>query len=310
MAPQKPSESLVVRGRFAPSPTGPLHFGSLVAALGSCLQARSQGGLWTLRVEDLDTARCRPEYAIDMLATLERLGFAWDGELLWQSRRGPSYAAALGRLAELGAVFPCACSRRELADSQLAPDGAAVYPGTCRAGLAEGRSVRASRLRAPDERLAFIDAVQGQVSQDLAGEVGDFVLARADGSYAYQLAVVVDDAESGITEIVRGADLLASTPRQILLQRLLGYATPRYAHLPVAVDADGEKLSKQTLACPVDATHPLPALLAALRFLGQGPPRFLCDASRDELWRWAIANWRLDRVPKRRQLPAPDGRQS
>ncbi len=305
MALQNPSESLLVRGRFAPSPTGPLHFGSLVAALGSCLQARSQGGLWTLRVEDLDAARCRPEYAQDMLATLERLGFAWDGELLWQSRRGPRYAAALGRLAELGAVFPCACSRRELADSQLAPDGAAVYPGTCRAGLAEGRRARASRLRVPGERLAFVDAVQGHVSQDLAAEVGDFVLARADGSYAYQLAVVVDDADGGITEIVRGADLLASTPRQILLQRLLGYATPRYAHLPVAVDADGEKLSKQTLACPVDAARPVPTLLAVLRFLGQEPPASLVDASVSELWNWAIANWRLDRVPFCRQLPAP-----
>lgn len=306
MAQPYPAESATAHGRFAPSPTGPLHFGSLVAAVGSFLQARAQGGRWTLRMEDLDSARCRPEYARDMLRALEGFGLSWDGEPLWQSRRGPHYAAALERLAALGKVFPCACSRRELADSQLAPDGAAVYPGTCRAGLPPGKLARASRLRLPCWRISFVDAVQGELVQDLARDVGDFVLARSDGSYAYQLAVVVDDAASGITEVVRGADLLASTPRQILLQRLLGYSTPRYAHLPVAVDRCGGKLSKQTLACPADATHPLPTLLAVLRFLGQEPPPSLVDASVAELWHWAIANWRLERVPRCRTLPAPD----
>lgn len=292
-------------GRFAPSPTGPLHFGSLVAAVGSYLQARSQGGLWSLRLEDLDRPRCRENFARDMLLTLEAFGFAWDGEVLWQSRRDPAYAAALNRLQALSRVFACACSRRELADSQLAPDGAAIYPGTCRAGLAPGKMARASRLLVPQETVTFSDALQGELAQRLATEVGDFVLRRADGIYAYQLAVVVDDAEQGITEVVRGADLLASTPRQILLQRLLGYATPRYAHLPVAVDVQGEKLSKQTRALPVDAGRPIPLLLAVLRFLGQAPPAHLADAGLDELWTWAVANWQLERVPRCRTVPAP-----
>jgi len=293
-------------GRFAPSPTGPLHFGSLVAAVGSYLEARHQGGRWSLRIEDLDRPRCRDAFALDMLRTLEVFGFAWDGEVLWQSRRGGAYDDALEKLTSLDRVFSCACTRRELADSLLAPDGAVVYPGTCRAGLPPGKDSRASRLRVPAERIAFVDAVQGKVSQNLATEVGDFVLARADGIFAYQLAVVVDDAEQGITEVVRGADLLASTPRQILLQRLLGYRTPSYAHLPVAVDRGGEKLSKQTRALPVDAARPVPLLLAVLRFLGQAPPASLDDASVEELWRWGIANWRLDRVLRARTLPAPE----
>lgn len=299
------SETAVLHGRFAPSPTGPLHFGSLVAAVGSCLEARSRGGRWSLRIEDLDGVRCRDEYAQEMLRTLADFGFRWDGEVIWQSRRGPVYGFALERLAALGRVYACACSRRELADSQLAPDGAAVYPGNCRSGLPAGKSARASRLRVQDERISFSDAIQGEFAQDLATEVGDFLLARTDASYAYQLAVVVDDAASGVTEVVRGADLLASTPRQILLQRLLGCPTPRYAHLPVAVGDDGEKLSKQTLACPVDAGRPVPALLAALRFLGQQPPASLIEAGVDQLWLWAIANWRLERVPRRRTLAAP-----
>ena len=292
-------------GRFAPSPTGPLHFGSLVAAVGSLLQARQGGGRWSLRIEDLDRPRCSPAFADDMLRTLESFGFAWDGEILWQSRRAAAYAAALERLRMLGHVFPCACTRRELADSTLAADGAAIYPGTCRGGLPAGKPARAWRLRVPALHIAFADAVQGEVSQDLAAEVGDFVLLRADGITAYQLAVVVDDAEQGITEVVRGADLLASTPRQILLQRLLGYATPAYVHLPVAVDPQGEKLSKQTLAMPVAAADPVPALLAALRFLGQAPPPDLALGGREDVWRWALAHWQIARVPRCRTLPAP-----
>jgi len=295
-----------LHGRFAPSPTGPLHFGSLVAAVGSYLEARHHGGRWSLRIEDLDRPRCRDEFSQEMLRTLVAFGFAWDGEVVWQSRRARGYERALERLAALGQVYPCACTRRELADSLLAPDGAVVYPGTCRAGLPPGKTARASRLRVPAERCAFIDAIQGEVSQNLVTEVGDFVLRRADGIIAYQLAVVVDDAEQDISEVVRGADLLASTPRQIVLQRMLGYRTPRYAHLPVAVDRSGEKLSKQTRALPVDPARPLPTLLAVLRFLGQAPPACLDDASVEELWRWAIANWRLDSVPRVRTLPGPE----
>ena len=256
-------------------------------------------------MEDLDRPRCRDAAAQDILRTLAAYGFTWDGEVLWQSRRQDAYAAALDRLRAIDRVFACACSRRELADSQLAPDGAAVYPGTCRQGLPKGKHARASRLLVPTETVSFVDAIQGEVTQYLPTEVGDFVLQRADGIFAYQLAVVIDDGEQGVTEVVRGADLLGSTPRQILLQRLLEYATPRYAHLPVVVDGRGEKLSKQTRAQPVDLDRPNAAILAALIFLGQAPPPCLGDAKLDELWRWAIANWRLERVPRCRSAPVP-----
>ncbi|MBI5899386.1 MAG: tRNA glutamyl-Q(34) synthetase GluQRS [Rhodocyclales bacterium] len=288
----------IYRGRFAPSPTGPLHFGSLVAAMGSCLEARSRGGAWLLRIEDVDAPRCSMAAAGEILRMLEACGFEWDGAPVWQSRRDEAYAAALERLKAAGVVFPCACTRRELADSALAPDGAAIYPGTCRAGLAPGREARAWRLRVGDARLGFEDAIQGRIDSDLATEAGDFVLLRADGLFAYQLAVVVDDAEAGITDVVRGADLLLSTARQIHLQHCLGVATPAYAHLPVAVNAAGEKLSKQTLAAPLDANHPVPALVAALDFLGQRPPAELVRGTVAELWAWAGANWRLERVPR------------
>jgi glutamyl-Q tRNA(Asp) synthetase len=294
----KGSVKKAYRGRFAPSPTGSLHFGSLVAATGSYLEARAQGGEWLLRMEDVDAPRCSSAAADDILRGLEACGFEWDGAPVWQSRRGEAYAAALERLKAAGVVFPCACTRRELADSMLAPDGAAIYPGTCRGGLPVGRSARAWRLRVGDARIAFDDAIQGPVSSKLARDAGDFVLLRADGLHAYQLAVVVDDAESGITDVVRGADLLLSTARQIYLQQCLGVATPAYAHLPVAVNAAGEKLSKQTLAAPLDVNRPVPALLAALGFLGQAPPPELAAADVASVWAWARANWRRGRVPR------------
>jgi len=290
------------RGRFAPSPTGPLHFGSLVAAVGSFLEARTRRGEWHLRMEDVDAPRCSAAAAGEILRTLEACGFAWDGGVVWQSRRGDAYAAALERLKAAGRVFPCACTRRELADSAIAPDGAAIYPGTCRAGLAPGRTARAWRLRVGEARVGFDDAIQGRIDSDLARDAGDFILLRADGLFAYQLAVVVDDAETGITHVVRGADLLASTSRQIFLQQCLGVPTPEYAHLPVVVNAAGEKLSKQTRAAPVDSTRPGPALFAALAFLGQRPPAELRAAPMNELWAWAMANWRLADVPRG---PAP-----
>jgi len=286
------------RGRFAPSPSGPLHFGSLVAAAGSFLEARTRGGEWLLRMEDVDQPRCSMAAAGEIIRALEALGFAWDGEVVWQSRRTEAYAAALERLKAAGRVFPCGCTRRELADSAIAPDGAAIYPGTCRQGLPEGRAPRAWRIAVGDVRISFDDAIQGRVVSDLASEAGDFILLRADGFYAYQLAMVVDDAEAGITHVVRGADLLASTPRQIFLQQCLGLPTPGYAHLPVAVNAAGEKLSKQTRAAPVDISRPGPALFAALDFLGQRPPPELSRATVAELWAWACANWRLVRVPR------------
>ncbi|KAF7598404.1 MAG: tRNA glutamyl-Q(34) synthetase GluQRS [Candidatus Dactylopiibacterium carminicum] len=289
-------------GRFAPSPTGLLHAGSLLAALASCLEARSQGGQWLVRIEDVDLPRCSPEAAHGILRQLESFGFEWDGEPLWQSHRSEAYTAALERLRAAGHVYPCACTRREIADSALlAPDGAHRYPGTCRTGLPPGRSPRAWRLRCPPGLIAWHDAVQGTQAEDVNAAVGDFVLLRADGLFAYQLAVVVDDAEQGIGEIVRGADLLDSTARQILLQRLLGHDTPRYAHLPVLTNAGGEKLSKQTRALPLDETAPGPALATALDFLSQQPPDDLAHWPLPEIWHWALAHWSLTRVPKVRQ---------
>ena len=264
-------------GRFAPSPTGPLHFGSLVAALASWLDARAAGGRWLVRIEDLDAPRTQPGAADDILRTLAQMGLAWDGDVVYQSRRSNLYAQALQRLE--GHTYWCGCTRREIADSALglAADGAQIYPGICRGGSRKTR--RALRVRTTTEVLSFSDRVQGRQQQALESEVGDFILHRADGQYAYQLAVVVDDAEQGVTDVVRGADLLDSTARQIWLQRLLGYAQPRYLHVPAAVNAAGEKLSKQTGATPVAGRKD--ALRAALAFLGQQETGDLAEAVRN-----------------------------
>lgn len=286
------------RGRFAPSPTGPLHFGSMVAAVGSFLQAKSRGGEWLVRMEDLDPPREVPGAADDILRTLEAFGLHWDGVVMYQSRRQGVYQAAMKMLERLDAIYPCACSRREIADSSVKGVDGPVYPGTCRASLAPGRTPRAWRVKVDGATVEFADALQGRIVRDLAADFGDFVLRRADGFYAYQLAVVVDDAEQGVTEVVRGADLIESTPRQMHLQRLLNLPTPDYMHLPVALNARGEKLSKQTLAAPVDATRPQQLLFQILRFLGQPPPAELADVGLDNFWRWAVANWDAKRVPR------------
>jgi len=311
------ASSIRYHGRFAPSPTGPLHFGSLVAAVGSHADARAHGGEWRVRIEDIDRPRSTPGAADAILRALEALGMSWDGPVLYQSRRDDAYRAALDRLAAAGLTYPCGCSRREIADSAVRFGGDApepgvpspqhresIYPGTCRSGLAPGRMARAVRCRVADETIAFEDAVQGTVRQNLARAVGDFVLLRADGIVAYQLAVVVDDADQGITDVVRGADLLDSTPRQIHLQRALGIPTPRYCHLPVAVDARGDKLSKQTHAAPVDPGRPLEALRQALAFLGHAPPPGIDDVR--VLWDWAFAHWERARIPRRRALAVPE----
>ena len=287
-------------GRFAPSPTGPLHLGSLVAALASWLDARQAGGRWLVRMEDLDTPRVMPGAADTILRQLDSFGLHWDGEVVFQGRRTDLYEQALRALSSF--TYPCACSRKELEDSALAIDGARVYPGTCRAGLAASRRGRASyavRLRTEDAPIEFTDRVQGRQSQRLARDVGDFVLRRADGVYTYQLAVVADDADQGVTDVVRGADLLDSTARQIALQRHLGVPTPRYLHVPVVVNAAGEKLSKQT-----HAPDAQPAQLAqAMAFLGLSPPTGLAQG---DLLPWALGEWRADRVPRVRSR-APTG---
>jgi len=288
-------------GRFAPSPTGPLHFGSLVAGLASWLDARAARGKWLLRMEDLDKPREQPGAADAILQQLDDIGLHWDGPVLYQSSRAATYAAALQHLSALGATYPCGCTRSEMADSALAIDGARIYPGTCRAGVAPGKAARATRVRTTSDPIDFVDRVQGKMVQSVEREVGDFVLRRADGLIAYQLAVVVDDAEQGVTDVVRGADLLDSTARQIWLQRLLGYATPRYLHVPIAVSAAGEKLSKQTGARSIDRAHVAEWLARALAFLGHPPPRGL--AAR-ELLEWALANWDVARIPRLRASPA------
>ena len=281
-------------GRYAPSPTGPLHFGSLVAAVGSYLDARAQGGRWLLRMEDLDPPREIPGAADGILKSLEAFGFEWDGEVLYQSRRHAAYAEAAAQLLATGAAFPCACTRKEIADSGVHGLEGPIYPGTCRHGLPPGREARALRLTAPDQVIAFEDGLQGTVSQNLARDIGDFIIRRADGIHAYQLAVVVDDAFQGVNHVVRGADLLLSTPRQLWLQELLGLTRPSYLHLPVAVNPAGEKLSKQTHARPVSDTQPGHGLWAALVYLRQEPPEALRDASIDVLWTWAMAHWRRE----------------
>jgi len=286
------------RGRFAPSPTGPLHFGSMVAAVGSFLQAKSRGGQWLVRIEDLDPPREAPGAADDVLRTLEACGLHWDGTVMYQSRRHGVYEATMKMLERLDAIYPCACSRSEIADSSMRGVDGPVYPGTCRAGLAPGREPRAWRVKVDGHVIEFTDALQGRVRRTLATDFGDFVLRRADGYFAYQLAVVVDDAEQGITEVVRGADLIESTPRQMHLQRLLSLPTPAYVHLPAALNARGEKLSKQTFAAPVDSARPQQLLFQVLRFLGQQPPPELMENNLDDFWRWALTHWRLERVPR------------
>lgn len=294
------------RGRFAPSPTGALHFGSLVAALGSWLDARAAGGEWLVRIEDLDPPREVPGAASDILRALEALGLGWDGPVVRQSGRGEAYRAALAALAAAGATYPCACTRREIGDAARAGvDGGLVYPGTCRDGLPPGRAPRALRMRVGEAVVAFDDVLQGRVRHALAREVGDFVLQRADGLFAYQLAVVVDDAEQGVTDVVRGADLLDSTPRQMLLQRRLGVPTPRYLHLPVVTDARGEKLSKQTGAAPIDCSRPGAALAAALRFLGQRVDDGLVAGPPEALLAFAAARWERASIPPTRAARGP-----
>jgi glutamyl-Q tRNA(Asp) synthetase len=268
---------VAVIGRFAPSPTGPLHLGSLVAAVGSWLSARSRGGRWLVRMEDLDRPRVIAGADQEILAALRRYGLEWDGEVVYQSRRVSLYEAALQSLRERGLVFDCACSRAELQRAASAPaagdpaERERVYPGTCRGGLPEGRVARAVRFRAPERVISFVDRRAGMVEENVALRTGDFVVKRADGVFAYQLAVVVDDEAQGVTEVVRGADLLDSTARQIALQEALGYHRPEYEHLPLVLAPDGSKLGKR------DGPLPLPALdgrrLAeslqfALNFLG------------------------------------------
>jgi glutamyl-Q tRNA(Asp) synthetase len=299
----------VATGRFAPSPTGPLHLGSLVAALGSWLFARAKGGRWLVRLEDLDAPRVVPGAADEILRSLERYGLTWDGEVVFQSRRLARYDAALEILLKRKMAYACACSRADLARAASAPDRAdpippGVYPGRCRSGLPPGKATRAVRFRVPAGVFPFEDLVLGSCSEDVAASVGDFVVKRADGPFAYQLAVVVDDAAQDVTEVVRGADLLDSTARQIALQKALGLPTPAYAHLPLVLGPDGKKLGKRDGALPLETLDEarLRATLAlALGALGQESP----EGTPPEMLREARAHFSPEDIPREpRRAPA------
>ncbi len=294
---QTTGQNTQVVGRYAPSPSGALHFGSLVAALASFLQARSANGAWVLRIEDIDPPREVPGAADAILHALEVYGLHWDGAVLYQSSRLDAYADAIAALKAENRAFDCACTRKQARKGPAGLEGS-IYPGTCRHGLPAGRAARSVRVAVDARDCGFLDAIQGDVSQNLKHEVGDFILRRADGYFAYQLAVVVDDAHQGITEVVRGADLLTSTPRQIYLQQCLGLVTPQYCHIPIVLDARGEKLSKHSHAKALDLRRPGYGLFAALAFLGQSSPPDLSGAAPEELLAWAVANWTIANVPK------------
>jgi len=275
------------RGRFAPSPSGPLHAGSLVAAMASYVHARQHQGIWLLRIEDVDETRTQPGAADHIQHILDALGFEWDGKVIFQSQRKERYAAVIGHLIDSGHAYACACSRADIASTGRQGIEGWIYPGSCREGIPEGKAPRTIRLRTHDFPIRFHDLIVGDQCQRLESEVGDFVIRRADGYTAYQLAVVVDDGDQGITHVVRGADLLSSTARQIYLQQLLGLPCPQYAHTPLVLDEQGRKLSKQDQAHPVSADDPLLSLRFAYQFLYKSPvePDL---SSVSEFWQWAI----------------------
>lgn len=286
-------------GRFAPSPTGPLHFGSLLAAVASYLDARSNSGRWLLRIEDIDPPRAQAHADTEIVQALEAYGFEWDGEIHYQSRRIEAHRAIIRRLLDAGLAYPCGCSRQDLAACRRGPLGI-IYPGRCRSGCDAPET--AIRLRTDDRPVEFADRLQGLQRQRLESESGDFVILRRDGRIAYQLAVVADDFDQGITHVVRGIDLMPSTPRQIFLQQRLGYATPSYAHVPVAENPAGEKLGKSTGAPAIPRDEVRPTLVAALSALGQRPPADLVTTSLDALWDWASRHWSIDRLAGRKAI--------
>lgn len=300
LIPSKPK----YRGRFAPSPTGPLHLGSLYTALASFLQAKAQQGEWRLRIDDVDPFRTAADATDRILRTLEAFGLQWDGPILYQSSRFEAYRTAIERLEFLERVYACTCSRKDLAAYSVGNAETAIYPGFCRNKKRRTQNEQyALRVITENSTVIFEDALQGTQSHNLATEVGDFIILRRDRVYAYHLATVLDDFEQGITEVVRGVDLLDSTPRQIYLQRLLGLSTPAYAHVPVLVDSDGIKLSKQTFADPVDERNPSSILVELLTLLNQNPPRELALASKQEILDWAVRNWDISRISALRTVP-------
>ncbi len=293
-------------GRFAPSPTGPLHFGSLVTALASYLEARRHHGGWQLRIENIDPPREMPGAIDRILHALELFGFEWTGPVVYQSTRLEAYQEALMRLEQAGRAYPCACTRREVRQSAREGLDGPVYPGTCRAGLPAGREGRSIRVRTDGAEIEFADRFQGALAIDLEQDMGDFVVLRADGHVAYHLASAMDDGAQEITHVVRGVDLLYSTPRHIHLMKLLGLQVPEYAHLPVVLNRQGQKLSKQTGARELDPDRPVAQLHTALVALGQRPPAKLKRARLQELWQWAEAHWDPAILTGVRELQLPE----
>ncbi len=287
------------KGRFAPSPTGPVHFGTLIAAVGSYLQAKTNHGEWLIRIEDVDVTRKVDGADTDILHTLEAFGFEWHGEIIYQSSQTEHYQQALDQLLSRFLVFPCLCTRKQLAETN-----SSIYPGTCRNRLLPETKQHALRLRTKNKTICFDDAVMGKQSQNLEKQCGEFIIKRRDGLFAYQLAVVVDDALQNISEIVRGTDLLDSTPRQIYLQQLLGYTTPTYYHLPLAVDADGKKISKSDGATKVDVKNREKLICNVLDFLGQQPPADLSNSNINDIWSWAEEHWDICQIPTQENIQA------
>lgn len=285
------------KGRFAPSPTGPVHYGTLVAAVGSYLQAKKNNGSWIIRMEDVDTLRNVDGADTDILNTLETFGFEWDEKILYQTQQTNYYEQVLESLISQSMVFPCLCSRKKLALEKNK-----IYPGTCRHRSIPEHQDHALRILTNDINIEFQDCVMGKQSQNIKQQCGDFIIKRRDGLFAYQLAVVVDDAMQGITEIVRGADLLESTPRQIYLQQLLNYSTPEYCHLPIVVDKVGNKISKTGGAVKVDVKNKEKLLISTLNFLGQQAPDELYKSHINDIWFWAIKHWDITNTPKVEKL--------
>jgi len=285
-------------GRFAPSPTGAVHFGTLVAAIASYLQAKKNHGKWRLRMEDVDITRTVKGADAAILTTLERYGFQWDGEVVYQSCRLQYYAEALQQLIKQSRIFPCICSRKQLAES-----GVEIYPGICRNRIFPEPGAHTLRLRCDNRQIKFTDRVMGEQTFNLETDCGDFIIKRRDGLFAYQLAVVIDDARQGITEIVRGADLLNSTAKQIYLQQLLGYSQPDYLHIPLAVNKNGQKFSKSAGAASIANDQPALHLYHALVFLGQQPPAHLKHSPVEAVWDWAIHHWNIANIPSQKNRP-------
>lgn len=288
--PRQPPGAGRYRGRFAPTPSGPLHLGSLYTALAGFLQAKAHGGEWLLRIDDADTPRVAPGAADAIVRALERFGLGWDGPVVFQSQEFGAYQAALGQLDAAGLLYPCTCSRKTLAALPRV-GGHSRYPGNCRHANRDRREPHALRVIAHDADILLEDKLQGPQSWNPARDFGDFIVFRRDGIFAYHLATVMDDAQAGITEVLRGHDLLESTPLQVHLQGLLGLPTPVYLHIPIIIDRHGAKLSKQNLAAPVDGLEVSATLHGLLRLLGHPPPSELRQAPKEEILAWAVAAW-------------------